>query len=201
MVSAEVEESADEDIQQDFKFCVKTHKRKILMFQMELVTVSKEFCEIKNNVKDDNLKLFEGKVLALEEQVCSIYLITLDNVEQCGDELEARAERLLDDARALSRSCSALLNNCDKSRPESCSIVSKGETLESCSWPRISNAENLAKSFEPGTSFAPVKNKITTNLFKQKSDIDEFKYAILICNLWHQQLVKRLKIRCLRIVL
>ena len=52
---------------------------------------------------------------ALEEQVCSIYLITLDNVEQCGDELEARAERLLDDARALSRSCSALLNNCDKS--------------------------------------------------------------------------------------
>ena len=47
------------------------------MFQMELVTVSKEFCEIKNNVKDDNLKLFEGKVLALEEQVCSIYLITL----------------------------------------------------------------------------------------------------------------------------
>ena len=77
LVSAEVEESADEDIQEDFKFCVKTHKRKILMFQMELVTVSKEFCEIKNNVKDDNLKLFEGKVLALEEQVCSIYLITL----------------------------------------------------------------------------------------------------------------------------
>ena len=60
------------------------------MFQMELVTVSKEFCEIKNNVKDDNFKLFEGKVLALEEQVCPIYLITLDNVEQCGDELEAR---------------------------------------------------------------------------------------------------------------
>ena len=96
LVSAEVEESADEVIQQDFKFCVKTHKKKILMFQMELVAVSKEFCEIKNNVKDDNLKLFEGKVLALEEQVCSIYLITLDNVEQCGDELEARAERLLD---------------------------------------------------------------------------------------------------------
>ena len=87
------------------------------MFQMELVAVSKEFCKIKNNNKDDNLKLFEGKVLALEAQVCSIYLITLDNVEQCGDELEARAERLLDDARALSRSCSALLNNCDKSRP------------------------------------------------------------------------------------
>ena len=60
-------ESADEDIQQDFKFCVKTHKRKILMFQMELVAVSKEFCKIKNNVKDDNLKLFEGKVLALEQ--------------------------------------------------------------------------------------------------------------------------------------
>ena len=171
LVSAEVEESADEDIQQDFKFCVKTHKRKILMFQMELVAVSKEFCEIKNNVKDDNLKLFEGKVLALEEQVCSIYLITLDNVEQCGDELEARAERLLDDARALSRSCSALLNNCDKSRPESCSIVSREENLESCSWSRIPNAENLTKSFEP------VKNKITTNLFKQKSDIDEFKLS------------------------
>ena len=147
------------------------------MFQMELVTVSKEFCEIKNNIKDDNLKLFEGKVLALKEQVCSIYLITLDNVEQYGDELEARAERLLDDARALSRSCSALLNNCDKSRPESCSIVSKGENLESCSWPRVSNAENLAKSFEPGTSFAPVKNKITTNLFKQQSGIDEFKLS------------------------
>ena len=162
LVSAEVEESADED----FKFCVKMHKRKILMFQMELVTVSKDFCEIKNNVKDDNLKLFEGKVLALEEQVCSIYLITLDNVEQCGDELEARAERLLDDARALSRSCSALLNNCDKSRPESRSIVSKEGNLESCSWPRVSNAENLTKSFEP------VKNKISTNLFKQKSDID-----------------------------
>ena len=67
LVSAEVEESADEDIQQDFKFCVKTHKRKILMFQMELVAVSKEFRKIKNNVKDDNLKLFEGKVLALEQ--------------------------------------------------------------------------------------------------------------------------------------
>ena len=108
---------------------------------------------------------------ALEEQVCSIYLITLDNVEQCGDELEARAERLLDDARALSRSCSALLNNCDKSRSEPCSIVSKGENLESCSWSRIPNAENLTKSFEP------VKNKITTNLFQQKSDIDEFKLS------------------------
>ena len=117
LVSAEVEESADENLPQDFKFCVKTHKKKILMFQMELVAVSKEFCKIKNNNKDDNLKLFEGKVLALEAQVCSIYLITLDNVKQCGDELEARAERLLDDARALSRSCSALLNNCDKSRP------------------------------------------------------------------------------------
>ena len=103
-----------------------------------------------------------------------IYLITLDNVEQCGDELKARAERLLDDARALSRSHSALLNNCDKSRPESCSIVSKGENLESYSWPRVSNAENLTKSFEPGESFAPEKDKITTNLFKQKSDIDEF---------------------------
>ena len=67
LVSAEVEESADKYIQQNFKFCVKTHKRKILMFQMELVAVSKEFCEIKNNVKDDNLKLFEGKVLALEQ--------------------------------------------------------------------------------------------------------------------------------------
>ena len=95
----------------------------------------------------------------------------MDNVEQCGDELEARAERLLDDARALSRSCSALLNNCDKSLPESCSIVLKGENLESCSWSRIPNAENLTKSFEP------VKNKITTNLFKQKSDIDEFKLS------------------------
>ena len=70
------------------------------------------------------------------------------------------AERLLDDARASSRSCSALLNNCDKSRPKSCSIVSKGKNLESCSWPRVSNAENLTKSFKPGTSFAPVKNKI-----------------------------------------
>ena len=70
-----------------------------------------------------------------------------------------------------------MLNNCDKSRPESCSIVSKGKNLKSCSWPRVSNAENLTKSFEPGTSFAPVKNKITTNLFKQKSDIDEFKLS------------------------
>ena len=52
LVSAEVEESADVYIQQNFKFCVKMHKRKILMFQMELVAVSKEFCEIKNNVKD-----------------------------------------------------------------------------------------------------------------------------------------------------
>ena len=110
--------------------------------------------------------------------MCSIYLITLDNVEQCGDELEARAaERLLDDARALSRSCSALLNNCDKFRPESRSIVSKEENLESCSWPRVFNAENLAKSFEPETSFATVKNKITTNLFKQKSGIDKFKLS------------------------
>ena len=50
LVSAEGEESAEKDIQQDFKFCVKTHKRKILMFQMELATVSKEFCEIKNSV-------------------------------------------------------------------------------------------------------------------------------------------------------
>ena len=147
------------------------------MLQVELVMVSKEFCEIKNNVKDDNLKLFEGKVLALEEQVCFIYLITFDNVEQCGDELEARDERLLDDARALSRSCSALLNNCDKFQPESRSIVLKEGNLESCSWPRVSNAENLARSFEPGTSFAPVKNKITTNLFKQKSGIDEFKLS------------------------
>ena len=63
LVSAEVDESADEDIQQDFKFCVKTHKRKILMFQMELITVSKEFCEIKNNVKDDNLKLLKVRFL------------------------------------------------------------------------------------------------------------------------------------------
>ena len=35
----------------------------------------------------------------------------------------------------------------------------------------ITNAEILIKSFEP------VKNKITTNLFKQKSDIDEFKLS------------------------
>ena len=164
---------------------------------MEFVAVSKEFCKIKNNVKDDNLKLpvFEGKVLALEEQVCSIYLITLDNVEQCGDELEARAERLLDDARALSRSCSALLNNCDKSRSESCSIVSKGENLESCSWSRIPNAENLTKSFEP------VKNKITTNLFKQKSDIDEFKLSNSYLQPMASTTNKAFEIRCLRIVL
>ena len=142
---------------------------------MKLVTVSKRFCEINNNVKDDNLKPFEGKVLALEEQVCSIYLITLDNVEQCGDELKARAERLLDDPRDLSRSCSSLLNNCDKSLPESCSIISERENFLLCAWPRVSNAENLTKSFEPETSFAAAKNKITTNLFKQKSDIDEFK--------------------------
>ena len=58
-----------------------------------------------------------------------------------------------------------MLNNCDKSPPESCSIISKRENL------------NLTKSFEPGTSFAPVKNKITANLFKQKSDIDEFKLS------------------------
>ena len=70
-----------------------------------------------------------------------------------------------------------MLNNCDKSPPESCSIISKGENLKSCSWPRVSNAENLTKSFEPGTSFAPVKNKITANLFKQKSNIDEFKLS------------------------
>ena len=51
----------------------------------------------------------------LEEQVCSVYLITLNNAKQCEDELEACAERLLDDAQTLSRSFSALLNNCDKS--------------------------------------------------------------------------------------
>ena len=80
------------------------------------------------------------------------------------------------DAQALSRLFRALLNNCDKSQPESCLIVSIGENLKPCSWPRVSNVKNF-KSFEPGTTFAPLKDKMTTNSFKQKSDINKCKIS------------------------
>ena len=111
-VAADGKASDDIIVDQGMVFNLNEHKGKLIRAQMGLCNLRKEFTLLRGlqDIGFESLNAIETKLVSLEENICQLCMITLENAEICGKDVEVRAENLLDDVRVQSRSCNALLD-------------------------------------------------------------------------------------------